>query len=77
VLGGIGHSTPHLYETIARHPTYRVIDVAGRPASHIIRDVPRDHLRVDPTAVQMEDTSSKCRENAELSRRPAQYDAEL
>jgi hypothetical protein len=61
--GGIGHSTPHLYEAIARHPTYRVIDV-GRPESHIIRDIPRDCLRVDPTAIQLEDASSNCGEVA-------------
>jgi uncharacterized SAM-binding protein YcdF (DUF218 family) len=73
VSGGIGHSTPHLYEAIALHPTYHVIDVAGRPESHILRD----HLRVDPTAIQMEDASSNCGENAELSRRQIQAAASI
>jgi hypothetical protein len=31
VSGGIGHSTPHLYEAIARHPTYPR-DRCGRAA---------------------------------------------
>jgi hypothetical protein len=77
VSGGIGHSTPHLYDAVARHPAYRVIDVAGRPESHIIRDILRDHLGVDPATIQIEDASSNCGENAELSRRQIQTAASI
>jgi uncharacterized SAM-binding protein YcdF (DUF218 family) len=77
VSGGIGHSTPHLYAAVARHPTYRVVAVTGRPESHIIGDILQDHLGVDPTSIQFEDASSNCGENAELSRRKIQAAASI
>jgi hypothetical protein len=65
VSGGVGHSTRFLDDAVRR----RGFDLAtGRPESHVFRDlllgygVPADQLAV-------EDQSTNCGENAELTRR--------
>lgn len=64
ISGGIGHSTHYLIEALEGLG----IATTARPESHIFRDLlVRDG--VDPGAIQVEDRSANCGENAEFCRR--------
>jgi len=66
VSGGIGHSTQYLIDAINRRDLQ--VDTAGRPESHIFRDLLQVNFGVDPAAIAVEDQSTNCGENAEFSR---------
>jgi uncharacterized SAM-binding protein YcdF (DUF218 family) len=66
ISGGIGHSTRYLIEAIERRGLE--VDTAGRPESHILRDL-LVGSGVDSAAIEVEDKSTNCGENAEFSRR--------
>ena len=67
VTGGVGHSTPHLAEAVARHPRYRDVATAGRPEAAVLADVLRTHHGVPGAAISVEDAATNCGENAEFS----------
>jgi uncharacterized SAM-binding protein YcdF (DUF218 family) len=66
VSGGLGHSTRYLIEAVGRRGLE--VATAGRPESHIFRDL-LVGSGVDPAAIEIEDRSTNCGENAEFSRR--------
>jgi hypothetical protein len=67
VTGGVGHSTAHLERAVREHPLYRGTPTAGRPESAVIADILRAHHGVPRSALLVEDRSTNCGENAELS----------
>ena len=71
VTGGIGHATSHLYDSIQRSVLAGSITTTGRPEAHVLRDV-LINLGVTDGHIIMEDVSTNCGENAELSRRTAE-----
>jgi uncharacterized SAM-binding protein YcdF (DUF218 family) len=66
ISGGIGHSTRYLVEAVERRRLE--VDTAGRPESHIFRDLLMAE-GVEAAAIEVEDKSTNCGENAEFSRR--------
>ncbi|TDD60935.1 YdcF family protein [Kribbella antibiotica] len=66
ISGGIGHSTHHLDTAVRR----RGLTVAvGRPESHVFRDVLTTQFDVPAAALQVEDQSTNCGDNAAFTRR--------
>ncbi|WP_320726469.1 YdcF family protein [Enterobacter sp. 118C5] len=67
ISGGIGHSTPFLYEAIRNHPRYHALPVAGRAEASILADVAREFWQIPGARVWVEDRSTNCGENARFS----------
>lgn len=67
ISGGIGHSTPFLYEAIRNHPRYHTLPVAGRAEASILADVARAFWQIPKARVWVEDRSTNCGENARFS----------
>lgn len=66
ISGGIGHSTHHLDDAVRR----RGLAVAvGRPESHVFRDLLTTMYDVPAAAIEIEDQSTNCGENAAFTRR--------
>lgn len=68
VSGGIGHSTPFLYDAIATHPRYNTIPTAGRAEAAILADIARQFWDIPAKRIVVEDRSTNCGENAWFSR---------
>ncbi|MFB6718857.1 YdcF family protein [Kribbella sp. NPDC056345] len=66
ISGGIGHSTHHLDTAVTRRGL--PVDVGGRPESHVFRDLLTTQYDVPAAAVQVEDQSTNCGENAAFTR---------
>jgi uncharacterized SAM-binding protein YcdF (DUF218 family) len=69
ISGGIGHSTPFLWDTVACHPRYRAVSVRGRPEAAILADIGQQFWGLSQDQLVIEDRSTNCGENAVLSRR--------
>ena len=67
ISGGIGHSTPFLYEAIRNHPRYHTLPVAGRAEANILADVARAFWQIPEARLWVEDRSTNCGENARFS----------
>jgi len=67
VSGGIGHSTPYLRQTVREDPRYGDVPTEARPESAIIAEILRRHHTVPDAAILIEDESTNCGENANLS----------
>ncbi|HDR2623034.1 TPA: YdcF family protein [Enterobacter chuandaensis] len=67
ISGGIGHSTPFLYEAIRNHPRYHALPVTGRAEASILADVAREFWQIPGARVWVEDRSTNCGENARFS----------
>lgn len=67
--GGIGHSTPHLYDSVAHHPEYHTVATEGRAEADIMYDILTGHLEVEPSLILVENQSTNCGANAEESKR--------
>ncbi|MCU6214492.1 YdcF family protein [Enterobacter bugandensis] len=67
ISGGIGHSTPFLYEAIRNHPRYHTLPVAGRAEASILADVARTFWQIPEARLWVEDRSTNCGENARFS----------
>jgi uncharacterized SAM-binding protein YcdF (DUF218 family) len=67
VSGGIGHSTPYLRQAVRETPRYGDVPTDAQPESAIIAEILRRHHAVPDAAILIEDESSNCGENAELS----------
>jgi len=65
--GGVGHSTPHLADAVARHPRYRDVATAGRSEAAVLADLLRTHHGLPGRAISLEEASTNCGENAEFS----------
>jgi len=68
ISGGIGHSTPYLYETLAKHPIYKDIATEGRAEADIFFDIVTKYLGVPTDSILVENKSTTCGFNAEASR---------
>lgn len=68
ISGGIGHSTTFLYQAIAQHPHYCVLQTAGRPEAAILADVAHQFWDIPRERILVEDRSTNCGENAQFTR---------
>ena len=69
ISGGIGHSTPFLWDAVACHSRYREVPVRGRPEATILADIGQRFWGLSQNQLVIEDRSTNCGENAALSRR--------
>ncbi|KAF4308255.1 hypothetical protein GTA08_BOTSDO04489 [Botryosphaeria dothidea] len=76
ICGGIGHSTPFLYDAISRHSRYQEIypAIRGLPESRVLAQVfdrffHADAVRTQGVRVLVEDRSTNCGANATETRR--------
>lgn len=76
LCGGIGHSTPLIYEAVARHPVYQTISgaVEGLPESRVLLTILESFFDVAKIKsagcrIFVEDVSTNCGANAVESRR--------
>lgn len=66
ISGGVGHSTHHLDTAVTRRGL--AVEVGGRPESHVFRDLLTTQYDVPTAAIQLEDRSTNCGENAAFTR---------
>ncbi len=64
VSGGMGHSTPRLWERVVADPEFGDVPALGRPEADIIRDILIHHLDVPVEAIRVERKSTNCGSNA-------------
>jgi uncharacterized SAM-binding protein YcdF (DUF218 family) len=67
VSGGVGHSTPYLLEALRHHPAYDDVPTAARSESAVIAEILRRHHGVPGSAIQLDERSTNCGENAAYS----------
>src|SRR5438874_2542896 len=67
VSGGVGHSTAYLVEALQRHPTYADVPTESRSEAAMLADVLHLHHGVPAEALLLEEASTSCGQNAELS----------
>ncbi|PYH91086.1 hypothetical protein BO71DRAFT_59413 [Aspergillus ellipticus CBS 707.79] len=73
--GGIGHSTPHLYEAVAKHPKYAHLapEIHGQAEAYVLYTIFRAcfdaaHIQRAGCTVLLEDKSTNCGKNATETR---------
>ncbi|WP_425554219.1 YdcF family protein [Kribbella yunnanensis] len=66
ISGGIGHSTHHLDTAVTRRGL--PVEIGGRPESHVFRDLLTTQYDVPASAIEVEDESTNCGENAAFTR---------
>ncbi len=64
VVGGVGHSTNHLWEAVRTQADLSSIEVEGRPEAEILRDVLSLRHGVPASAMLIENRSTNCGSNA-------------
>jgi hypothetical protein len=76
LVGGIGHSTSHIYDAVARHPQYRKIhaQITGLPEAQVLREIlncfyPIPRVEAGGLRVLVEDQSTNCGANAVKTRK--------
>jgi hypothetical protein len=76
LVGGIGHSTSHIYDAVARHPQYRKIhaQITGLPEAQVLREIlncfhPIPRVEAGGLRVLVEDQSTNCGDNAVKTRK--------
>jgi len=67
-VGGIGHSTPFLWEAVRRDHNMHAVECDGRPEAHIFRDLAARVREIDPASILVEDRSRNTGENAVFAR---------
>jgi hypothetical protein len=75
LCGGIGHSTPLIYEAVSQHPTYQAIalDIEGLPEAKVLEKILTTFFDVKKITSQgmkilVEDQSTNCGANASRTR---------
>jgi len=68
ISGGVGHSTPLLWDAVRCHSQFGDVAVDDRPEADIFRDILADHLGVDSAAILVENESTNCGANAWASK---------
>jgi len=68
ISGGVGHSTPFLRESLARHPRYRDLDRPGLSEAELLGSLAVARFGIDPAALLLETRSTNCGENARMTR---------
>ncbi|CZT10453.1 hypothetical protein WAI453_012077 [Rhynchosporium graminicola] len=71
LCGGIGHSTPLIYDAVSKHPVYHKLadDVLGKPEARVLETILRTHIDVNKITsrgcrILIEDQSTNCGANA-------------
>jgi uncharacterized SAM-binding protein YcdF (DUF218 family) len=67
--GGIGHSTPLLWQAVAQHETYHVVATEGRSEARIMKDIAERFWNLDSSRILLDDASTNSGQNAAFSRR--------
>jgi uncharacterized SAM-binding protein YcdF (DUF218 family) len=82
LVGGIGHSTNHIYEAVAKHPVYSSLanKVTGLPEARVLELILKRFFDVDRMTSQgckilIEDKSTNCGANASETRKILEADA--
>jgi len=75
LVGGIGHSTSHIYDAVARHPRYRKIhsQITGLPEAQVLQEILNRFFSIPDVEargprVLVEDQSTNCGANAVKTR---------
>jgi hypothetical protein len=75
LVGGIGHSTSHIYDAVARHPRYNTIHarISGLPEAQVLQEILNCFFSLPAVAaggprVLVEDQSTNCGANAVKTR---------
>ncbi|GJP96609.1 DUF218 domain protein [Aspergillus niger] len=75
LCGGIGHSTPYLYEAVSKHPDYAhlIPEITGKPESHVLHTIftrcfDATFIQKSGCTVLLEDKSTNCGQNATETR---------
>ena len=75
LVGGIGHSTSHIYDAVARHPQYNTIhsQITGLPEARVLQEILKRFLSLPDVKaggprVLVEDQSTNCGANAVKTR---------
>ena len=81
LCGGIGHSTPLIYEAVARHPTYSSLakEADGLPEARVLQLILERHFHVSAITgggcrILVEDSSTNCGANARESKKVLERD---
>jgi uncharacterized SAM-binding protein YcdF (DUF218 family) len=69
IVGGRGHSTGLLYESLAGHPRYRDIEPQGRSEAELLAEIATQFHHIDSSLILLETESTNCGENAASSLR--------
>jgi hypothetical protein len=76
ICGGIGHSTEHLYHSVASHPSFQPVaeSVSGLPEAQVLRTIldkfyDSPHITRSGLRILVEDKSTNCGANAIEARR--------
>ena len=76
LVGGIGHSTSHIYDAVARHPQYRTIhaQISGLPEAQVLQAIVNHYFSLPDVEaggprVLVEDQSTNCGANAVRTRK--------
>jgi len=64
VTGGIGHSTPFLYDAVRNTPRYRDVETDPRPEAAILAEILRSHHGIPAASITVEEAATNCGENA-------------
>ncbi|WP_308564857.1 YdcF family protein [uncultured Klebsiella sp.] len=68
ISGGIGHSTPFLYNAVLNDPRYCQLPVSGRAEACILADIAHRFWHIPLERIVVEDQSTHCGENARFTR---------
>ncbi|STC85850.1 DUF218 domain [Edwardsiella hoshinae] len=68
IAGGIGHSTPLLYQALAADPVTAGFASAGRAEAELLAALARQEAGLDVQRIWLETASTNCGENARFSR---------
>ncbi|KUJ21616.1 uncharacterized protein LY89DRAFT_664796 [Mollisia scopiformis] len=75
LCGGIGHSTPLIYQAVSRHPKYRTItsEIQGLPEARVLERILNEFFDIEKITSQgcrilIEDQSTNCGANASKTR---------
>lgn len=75
LVGGIGHSTSHIYDAVARHPRYNTIhaQIKGLPEAQVLQEIMKRFfslpgVQAGGPRVLVEDQSTNCGANAVKTR---------
>lgn len=68
IAGGIGHSTPLLYQALAAEPTAAGLATAGQAEAALLATLAQTQGGIDPAQIWRETASTNCGENACFTR---------
>jgi uncharacterized SAM-binding protein YcdF (DUF218 family) len=68
IVGGIGHSTSYLIQSIGQNDAYRTISTTGRTEADMLLEVAVRAAGIDPGVVLLERQSTNCGNNATNAR---------